>query len=278
MPTHREGRLLNRHGLELFFQSWQPDARPARGVLLNVHGLGDHSGLHPAIAEYFPAHGWAVYGIDLRGHGRSAGQRAYVARWRDYLDDVAVLLARVDQERSPGPRVLLGHSLGGLVALDFGLQFGESIAGVIAAAPPLGEVGVPRHLLLLGRLLSRVLPRFSLEVGMDLSNLSRDPAVVPALLADPLFHRRGTARLATEVTAAIARIQASAASLRVPALLLHGGADRMVPADGSRIFAARAHTAELREYPLAYHALFADLDSADVLADVTRWLEARLPC
>jgi alpha-beta hydrolase superfamily lysophospholipase len=131
---------------------------------------------------------------------------------------------------------------------------------------------------MLGRLLSRVWPRFSLRTGMDLSGLARDPAVIEAVLGDPLFHRVGTARLSTEVTAAIARVQAAAPRFPVPLLLLHGSADRMVVPDGSRAFIARVGhpDRDLREYPEAYHVLFADVDRERVLTDVEQWIAARL--
>jgi alpha-beta hydrolase superfamily lysophospholipase len=108
--------------------------------------------------------------------------------------------------------------------------------------------------------------------------LARDPSVTEAVLADPYFHRRGTARLSTEVTAAITRVQDGAASFALPLLILHGSADRMVPPDGSRRFVTEAGhpDKELREYPGAYHGLFADLGYQEVLADLERWIEARL--
>ncbi|HEU4682549.1 MAG TPA: alpha/beta hydrolase, partial [Gemmatimonadales bacterium] len=146
------------------------------------------------------------------------------------------------------------------------------------AAPPLGQVGVPPFLMALGRVMSRIWPRFSLEVGMDLSGLARDPSVMEAVLADPFFHRRGSARLSTEVTAAIARVQARAADLSVPLLILHGTADRMVPSAGSRSFFAkvRYRDKEFREYPEAYHGLFADFGYQEVLRDLERWIQAHL--
>jgi alpha-beta hydrolase superfamily lysophospholipase len=279
MPTsHHEGRFTGSGGTELFFQSWLPARAPA-AVLVNLHGLGDHSGLYPSLAAFFPARGIALYAFDLRGNGRSPGQRAYVKSWDQYRDDLRRFL---DQVRSwqPGlPLFLLGNSLGGLIVLEFALRYPDGLAGVIAAAPPLGKLGVPPILMALGRVLSRVAPRFALRVGMDLSGLARDPAVVEAVLADPLFHRWGTARLSTEVTSAIARVQEQAEALSVPLLLLHGSADRMVPPDGSREFFSRLRQPdrEFREYPGAYHGLFADFDSQAVLSDVGRWLDAHLP-
>jgi alpha-beta hydrolase superfamily lysophospholipase len=275
--AHQEGWFTGCGGLSLFRQSWRP-AGPVRAVLINLHGLGDHSGLYPTVAEHFPARGIAVHAMDLRGNGRSGGQRAYVERWEEYREDLACFAGLVREEEGGRPLFLLGNSLGGLIALDYAIHHPEGLRGVIAASPPLGRLGVPAPLLALGRVLSLVWPRFSLRTGMDLSGLARDPAVVQAVLADPLFHRVGTARLSTEVVAAIARVQAAAPRFPLPLLLLHGSEDRMVPPDGSRTFAARVSQPdhELREYPGAFHVLFADLDRERVLRDVERWIVARL--
>jgi alpha-beta hydrolase superfamily lysophospholipase len=274
---HRSGTFTGGDGLALYYQAWLPSS-PARATLINLHGLGDHSGLYPSIATHFPARGFAVYAYDMRGNGRSPGQRAYLESWADYRRDLHAFLAKVREWEPALPVFVLGHSLGALVVLDYALHFPTGLSGVIAAAPPLGKVGVPPLLMALGRVMSRIWPRFSLEVGMDLSGLARDPAVIQTVLADPLFHRRGTARLSTEVTAAIARVQARAGELAVPLLIVHGSADRMVPPDGSREFfqKVRHPVRELREYPGAYHGLFADWDQNHVLADVERWLNLRL--
>jgi alpha-beta hydrolase superfamily lysophospholipase len=277
LAQHHSATFAAADGLQLYYQAWLP-AAGRRAVLINLHGLGDHSGLYPSIASHFPARGLAVYAYDMRGNGRSPGQRAYLDSWADYREDLHTFLARVRQWEPGLPVFLLGHSLGGLVVLDYALHFPTGLSGVIAAAPPLGKVGVPPVLMALGRIMSRIWPRFSLEVGMDLSGLARDPAIIQTVLADPLFHRRGTARLSTEVTAAIARLQARAGDLAVPLLILHGSADRMVPPDGSREFfqKVRHPVREFREYPGAYHGLFADWDQEQVLADVERWLNSRL--
>jgi alpha-beta hydrolase superfamily lysophospholipase len=277
---HREGTFPGFDGLPLYYQAWLPAAgarRPA--VLVNLHGLGDHSGLYPNLGSYFPPRGMPVYAYDMRGNGRSPGQRAYLARWHEYRDDLAAFLGRVRQWEGELPLFLLGNSLGGLVVLEYALRHPAGLAGVIAAAPPLGQLGVPPLLMALGRLLSRVFPRFSLNVGMDLSGLARDPVVVETVLADPFFHRRGTARLSTEVTTTIVRVQDGAADLSVPLLILHGSDDRMVPPDGSRSFFAKVRhpDREFREYPGAYHGLFADLNHREVLRDLERWIGERVP-
>ena len=272
---HETGTFTGRGGLALFRQSWLPDRAP-RAALINLHGLGDHGSLYPMLPDYFLPRGIAVHAFDLRGHGRSEGQRAYLDDWRDYTGDLDTFVGLVTASGGRRPFVL-GHSLGGLVVLDYALEAGERLAGVIAAAPALGEVGVPRVLMAAGRVLSRIWPRFSMRTGMDMSALSREPEARQAVLDDPLFHRVGTARLSTEVVAAIERVQRLAPSLTVPVLLLHGGADRMVSPEGTRKFFAKLTVAdrELIEYPEAYHALLADLDAPAVLSDLGRWIDAR---
>lgn len=276
---HRDGSFPGTNGLSLYYQAWLPAGRRHRAVLINLHGLGDHSGLYPTLADHFPARGVALYAFDLRGNGRSPGQRAYLRSWDEYRGDLQAFVARVRDSETDLPIFLMGNSLGGLVVLDYALHQPKGLAGVIAAAPVLGDVGVPPALMALGRFLSRIWPRFSLELGMDISGLARDPAVVATVIGDPLFHRRGTARLSTEVTAAVARVQARAASLSLPLLILHGSADRMVPPEGSRQFFRKVcyPDREFRDYPGAYHGLFADLNHAEVLRDLETWIEARLP-
>jgi acylglycerol lipase len=275
--AHREGWLTGAGGATLFRQTWRP-AGPAKAVLINLHGLGDHSGLYPALVEHFTARNITVHAPDLRGNGRSAGRRGYVERWEQYREDLERFVTLVHREEPDRPVFLLGNSLGGLVVLDYVLHRPEGIRGVIAVSPALGRVGVPAPLMALGRVMSRVWPSFSVRTGMDLSGLARDPAVVEAVLADPLFHRLGTARLSTEVVAAIARVHEGAPRFPLPLLVLHGSDDRMVRPDGSRAFVPRVGhpDRELREYPGAYHALFADVGRERVLTDVEQWIAARL--
>ena len=273
----RTGRFTGAGGMDLFRRWWRPPA-PARAVVANIHGLGDHSGLYPRLVDHLVGAGFAVHAPDLRGNGRSPGRRAYVARWDEFREDLRRFLAVVRAEEPGLPLFLLGNSLGGLIVLDYALHHPEDLRGVVAASPPLGRLGVPAPLLFAGRILSRVWPTFALQTGMDLAGLARDPAVVAAVLADPLFHRYGTARLSTEVVAAIGRVQAGAAAFPLPLLLLHGGADRMVPPDGTRRFAAAVRHPDVRliEYPDGYHVLFADVDRERVLVDLERWIAARV--
>jgi alpha-beta hydrolase superfamily lysophospholipase len=231
---HLETTFRGADGLELFRQHWRPATRPVRAVLINVHGLGDHSSLYPTLPEHFVPRGWAVHAFDLRGNGRSPGRRGHIRRWSELRDDLDRFLALVREEEHGRPLFLLGNSLGGLIVLDYALHHPTGLRGVIALSPPLGRIGTPAWMLALGRALSRVWPGFTLETGLDLSNLSRDTTVRDAIVSDPLFHRKGSARLAGEVLATAGALRRSAARFSVPLLLLHGGADRLVFQDGRR--------------------------------------------
>jgi alpha-beta hydrolase superfamily lysophospholipase len=275
-PAYREEWFSGEGGVRLFRRSWHPETAP-KGVLVNVHGLGDHSGLYPTLVEHFVPHGWVVHAPDLRGNGRSAGRRGHVGRWTEFREDLRRCLELVREEEHELPLFLLGNSLGGLIVLEYALHHPDGLRGVIAIAPPLGSLGIPAPLLWAGRVLSRLWPGFTLETGLDLSGLSRDPTAVETVLADPLFHRRGSARLSTEVPEAAQRVRSGAAGFPLPVLVLHGSADRMVFPDGSRAFMAAVGQRDktFREYPEAYHVLLADTNREEVLADLERWMEAR---
>ena len=280
VPPAVESSYVGHGGLSLFRRIWRPaNGIPSRGVLVNVHGLGDHSGLYPYLVGHAVASGWTVHAPDLRGNGRSPGQRAYIATWDEFRDDLHHLLTVVRAEEGDVPLFVMGTSLGGLIVLDYALHHPEGLDGVIAVSPPVGRLGVPRYMLLLAEVASRVWPRLALKTGMDLSGLARDPAIVHEVLNDPLFHRVATARLGTELQRIITELQQNAASFTAPLLLLHGGADRMVPPDGSREFITKAGSADkqYREYPGDYHALFADYDRDTVLADLEQWMSAHVP-
>jgi alpha-beta hydrolase superfamily lysophospholipase len=281
MPTggwshSREEWFEGAGGVRLFCRHARPFGA-TRALLVALHGLGDHSGLYPMLPDALLPLGIEIFAPDLRGNGRSPGQRAYIQSWSELREDLRRLIIWIRAEHPTVPLFLLGNSMGGLVVLDYALHHPEGVRGVIAVSTPLGDLGVPRPLMALGRVLSRWWPRFSLNTGMDLSGLARNPEVTERVLHDPLFHRKGTARLSTEVTAAIDRVQDGAAGFPVPMLILHGAADRMVPPDGSRRFVEASGQPDRRliEYPGGYHALLADVGGDQALRDIAEWMTRR---
>ncbi|GAC1400074.1 MAG: alpha/beta hydrolase [Chloroflexota bacterium] len=274
---HTTGHLRGWAGVSLHHQVWVPAGTPG-AMLAIVHGFGEHSGRYAGITAEMVARGYAVAAFDLRGHGQSGGRRGFIRSWAEYRHDVGVFLSTV-REGAPQRRTfLMGHSMGGLIVLDYALHRPKGLSGVIASAPVLGQIGVSPLRLHLSRVLSRVSPTFSLEAGLDLEALSRDPAVVEAYRQDRLVHGRATARLATELAATVGRVQAQAPHLRVPLLIVHGEADRIASPEGSRLFFERVTYPDKERYVYAggYHEPHNDLEHARVVGDIAGWMERHL--
>lgn len=271
-----EGTFQGAKGLELYYQSWHPQGS-AEAVLIIVHGHGGHSGIFPLMVEYLIEHNYAIYGFDLRGNGRSPGQRGYINSWSEFLIDLKSFVDLVKAKEADRDLFIIGQSMGGTIALDYILREPSQLKGLILLAPAL-ELGVSSWKLLAGKILSDVLPRFSLATGIDFSAASRDPKAVAACKEDPLRHSRGTARLATELLNTIKWIEAHIAEIKVPLLILHGGADRVTLPQSSRTFFERLTLAdkERQEYPGSYHELHSDINYQEVLRDMENWIQRHL--
>ncbi len=282
MPSMQqtETHFVTHDGLELYAQQWQPTVDP-KAQLLVVHGVGEHSGRYADFAAWFVARGYAVHAFDHRGHGKSPGQRGHVDAWRDFREDVHAFRRQVQAQAPDHPTFLVGHSMGGLIVLDYGLHYGRGFAGVVASAPPLawGE-SVSPLLISVGKLLSSVLPRLKMKSGLDPEDLSRDEAVVAAYRADPLVHGWVSPRFGSEMDRTMQRVMASASQWpeTLPLLLLHGGGDPICPPQASNRFfeLAGAHFKRRIEYPGLLHEVFNELGREQVLADVQAWLDEHL--
>jgi alpha-beta hydrolase superfamily lysophospholipase len=229
------------------------------------------------MVEYLIEHNYAVYGFDLRGNGRSPGQRGYINSFSEYREDLKSFVDLVKAKEPDLDLFIIGQSMGGTIALDYILREPLQLKGLILLAPALG-LGVSWWKLLAGKILSGVLPRFSLATGIDFNAASRDPKAVAACREDPLRHSRGTARLATELLNTIEWIEAHIRQIKVPLLILHGGADRVTLAQSSRVFFERLTLAdkERQEYPDSYHELHSDINYQEVLGDMEDWIQRHL--
>ena len=272
-----EGTFQGADGLELYYQSWYPQA-PARTVLVIIPGHGAHSGIFTKMVEYLIERDYIVYSFDLRGNGRSPGQRGYINSWAEYRADLTAFLDLVKSKEPQQQLFLIAQSMGGTIALDYILQETNQIQGLILLSPALG-LGISSWKLIVGKILSRILPRFALDTGIDCSAASRNPEAVEACRKDSLRHTQGTARLATELLETIEWIKAYTREIEVPILILHGGADRVTLPENSRIFFESLTLAdkEMREYPDSYHELHNDINYQEVLVDMDNWIKRHLP-
>ncbi|MEH2388026.1 MAG: lysophospholipase [Nostoc sp.] len=281
LVSRKEGTFQGVGGLDLYYQSWHPEGK-VRAILAILHGLGGHSDRYSNVIQHLIPKQYAIYSLDLRGHGRSPGQRGYINAWSEFREDLRAFLELIQTQQPGCPIFILGHSLGAVIVLDYILRYPQQalvLQGAIALAPTLGKVGVSPIRVLLGKMLSRVWPRFTLNTGIDISAGSRDQQILAAYVQDRLRHTRATARLATEFFATVDWINAHAADWQLPLLILHGGADRVALPVGSDIFYQRVNCKDkLRiEYPGAYHDIQNDLNYPEVMADLEDWLERHLP-
>lgn len=257
--------------------AWPVQAPRAR--ILVAHGLGEHGGRYAAFAGRLNAWGFAVYAHDHFGHGRSPGKRGVLPSADALIDDMAVV---VDWLRGtacdPTPLVLLGHSMGGLLAARFVVMRKRPVDALVLSSPALAtHMGSSQRLL--AKVLARVAPNVVVGNGLDVARISHDPAQVAAYRADALVHDRISARLAHAIATGGEAVLAAAATWSVPTLLLHAGDDALVDADGSRAFARRAPAGivQAREFPGLYHELFNEADPAPVYDALAAWLHARFP-
>jgi alpha-beta hydrolase superfamily lysophospholipase len=270
-------KLHTADGLDLAGWAWMPPPPPCAVIAL-VHGINEHSGRYGFIAERAGQRGLGLVSMDLRGHGRSPGERAYVNHFDQYLLDVDALLAKAQELAAGRPVFLMGHSMGGAIALRWVAQRGPRVAGLLLSSAALRIGGdVPRLLVLLAPFLARVLPRLR---GTRLSPgvLSRIPEAVAAYESDPLVTRKGApARTGAELLRAMDLNRTAAPGLQLPVYLFHGDADRLTDPAGSReindLWGGADHS--LRLWPGSRHETLNDLDREAVATELLDWILAR---
>lgn len=276
MDVYRnEFELTASDGVRLFAQSWAPPV--PRGAIVLVHGLAEHGGRYAWLAGRAAQRGFALMAVDLRGHGRSPGERTWVERFDDYLLDVDALWAQAGTRFAGLPRFLMGHSMGGAVALAWAAQRRPAAAGMVLSSAALKIGGdVSRVLIALAPLLSRWVPRLR-GTRIDPGLISRDTAAVAAYVGDPLVSLAAPpARTGAELLAVMARSTGAAASLALPVYLFHGSEDRLTDPEGSReVQAAWGGTDKtLRLWTGSRHETLNDLDREAVAAELLAWMGA----
>jgi alpha-beta hydrolase superfamily lysophospholipase len=265
--NHETGTFETTGGLVLFEQRWRPEGT-SRAVVAIVHGYAEHSGRYRWTAAQLTARGYAVEALDLRGHGRSEGERVFVNSFEEYLDDVERFLARV-RLRNPGvPTFLLGHSMGGGVVTAF----------VIARKPALAGVLLSGSALLGPRPVVRPNSENQRPPGpLPAEAISRDPAVVAAYKSDPLVYRGAPrADRAAAWGDAVDLVQKGMESITLPLLIMHGTGDLLVPFEGSKRLMERASSKDktLKLYEGLYHEILNEPERDRVMADILIWLDA----
>jgi alpha-beta hydrolase superfamily lysophospholipase len=274
--TAREETVAGTGGLNIFVRSWRPIGA-ARAIVVICHGLNAHSGQYQSVGEQFAAGGLAVHALDLRGRGRSDGERFYVDKFADYVSDVATVIA-LAKAREPGlPVYLLGHSAGGVVSCIYTLEHQSELAGLICESFAF-QVPAPDFAIAVLKGISHLAPHAHV-VKLHNEDFSRDPEVVRSMNADPLIaHEVQPTRTAAEMARADDRLKREFPLITLPVLILHGTLDKVTKPSGSQLFYETAGSADkmLKLYEGHYHDLLHDVGKEKVLADITGWIDARV--
>ncbi|MBI2753649.1 MAG: lysophospholipase [Betaproteobacteria bacterium] len=278
IPESRLSTFVAGDGDRVVIQDWpmDPDMR-LRGVVIVVHGLGEHAGRYDRVAEHLQQWGFAVRGYDQCGHGESGGARGGLPTDTRLLDDLADIIDSTRARMGANtPLILLGHSMGGLVVGRFVSLGIRPVDGLIMSSPAL-NAGMNAFQKFLVSLLPQFAPNLRVGNGVKPQYVSHDPAVVAAYRADPLVHDRISARLARFIADAGPATLALAPQWKVPTLLMYAGDDRLLNPQGSRDFAAVApkNVATSVCFDALYHEIFNELNAGPVFAELKRWLDAR---
>ncbi len=262
--------------ISLFAQAWAPDGE-IKAVLGLVHGIGEHSGRYEGVATRLNQEGYALVGFDLRGHGKSGGPRGHFS-FEEGLDDIDLLISQAQQLYPGKPIFLYGHSLGGLLVLDYALKRPvTSLQGIIATSPGLGMAKpVPGWKITLAKVMKNIYPTMTLDNGLDVSGLSHNPGVITAYQSDPLVHRLVSARLGWDLLQTGPWLVEHAAEFpAIPLLLMQGNADRLVDPAATRKFAKNIQKGDItfQLWEDGYHELHNEPNRDEVLNVILHWLD-----
>jgi acylglycerol lipase len=273
----KESSFAGVGGLKIFTRSWLPEGNP-RGVMILIHGFNAHSGYMVWPAEQFAANGLACYALDLRGRGKSEGERFYVEKFSDYLEDVDKVVSIAKAENPNLPVYVLGHSAGGVIATSYVFEHQAEIAGLICESFAY-DVGLPDAVELILKGVSYLTPHLHV-FSLKNADFSRFPEVVEAMNNDPLIANESQpAETAAEMLKAADRLTENFPKFTVPVLIIHGTADHVTQPAGSQRFYDMAGSPDktLKLYENHYHDLLNDVDRELVMADIQSWIDQRLP-
>ena len=273
------GYFTGAGGVRLFYQSWRPPIKP-RAILLLVHGLAEHSGRYLNLVNELVPAGFLVCAIDHRGHGLSEGRRCYVKRFDEYVEDLNTYI-NIVRDANPDIKIfMVGHSLGGTIAIAYAEAHQEKLAGLILSAPTLkAGSSITKRDKLLARIASVLAPGAGVA-SVDATTISKDQAVVAAYVNDPLVYRgKISARLGAEILKAIEKtIPPLMQKIKLPILIMQGAEDRLSNPEGSRVIFEGVSSSDktFKRYDGLFHEIFNEPERAIVFADMRQWLAARV--
>lgn len=275
---HIEGRFKGVKNADIYYQAWLPDG-DVKAVLFLVHGLGEHSGRYMNHVNRFVPLGYAVYGMDHLGHGKSGGEHEVIDRFTDFTVALKAYYEMVKGWQPGKPIFILGHSLGTLITLFHLLDHQSDFKGAIISAPPIkaGESITPLTITM-AKIMSSIAPKVGV-LALDASTISRDPAVVKAYADDPLvFHGKTPARLGAEMLGAMNRVNAETDKITLPFIVIQGSEDKLVDPGGAQMLYDKAGSKDktLKIYQGLYHEVHNEPEREVMFKDLESWLAAHV--
>jgi len=270
------GTITGEKGNDIFYRIFPASDEKAR--LIIAHGLGEHSGRYGNLFERLIPAGLSVWALDFCGHGQSQGKRGHIDTFDQFILDLKKLVKKCRNDAPRGKKIfLLGHSMGGLIAMRYCQRFSDTIDGVVASSPGLGmKVQVPAVKNFMGKLMSSIWPGLSMGNELDAEKISHDKDVVRAYLDDPLVHDRVTARFFTEFLSAMEAANLNVSGIEIPVLMQVAGNDHLVDAQASKNFFTRLETEDktLHVYDTLYHEIYNETraEKDAVIDDLEKWL------
>lgn len=267
---HQESSFKYQQLHIIYTQCWLP-AGEIKTVLIFVHGLAEHSGRYMNLVNHFVPLGYALYGLDHVGHGKSTGHRAHLEHFTDYIEPLRDFMKMVHDQNPNVAHFMIAHSMGSLIGATYLLDYQADFNGAVLSAP---AIKIPDYVstatIIFGRLLAAVLPKLGV-VQLDSAHISRDPAVIEAYDNDPLvFRGKTTARFGSEWLKAVQRVTDEASRIRLPILVLQGSGDQIiVPSCGPTLYeSVSSPDKELKIYNGFYHEVFNEPEHKEVMRDV----------
>ena len=274
---HTEGTFKGVRDANIFYQGWLPDGE-VKAVLFLVHGLGEHCCRYMNHVNFFVPKGYAIYGLDHLGHGKSDGEQEVIERFSDYTDTLSIYYKMVKAWQPGKPIFIMGHSMGGLITCYYLLDHQEDFKGAILSAPAV-KVGesISSTTITMGKMLSVIAPKVGV-FALDPTGISRNPEVVKAYVEDPLvFHGKTPARLGAESLKAMQRVTAEVEKITLPIIVVQGSEDKLVDPDGAQMLYDKAGSKDktLKIYQGAYHEVHNEPEREIMFKDEETWLAGR---
>lgn len=276
--NHVDGTFKGVRNIEIYYQGWLPEGE-VKAVLFIVHGVGEYVGRYTNVVNHFVPLGYAVYGVDHIGHGKSGGDREMIERFEDYTQNLEIFYKMVQAWQPGKPVIIYGHSMGGLIASLYLIDHQDDFkAGILSAAAAKVPDNINGFTIAVAKLLSKIAPSSGM-IGLDTNYLSHDKAVVNAYNTDPqVFHGKMPVRLSAEMLRAMMRVAEEFHKVTLPLFILHGGGDKIVEPDGGNLLYEKAGSTDktLKIYEGLYHEVHNEPEREVMFKDLEEWLEARL--